>query len=53
LHKYLAMVHFSAMVATNILAASAKRNPTLRAYHRDAAYTAFTAFSFAVIVMKF
>ncbi len=53
MHEDLAIIHFSAMVATNILADYARRDPTLRAYHRDAAYTAFTAFALAMIVMKF
>jgi hypothetical protein len=53
LHENLAIIHFSAMVATNILANYARRDPTLRAYHRDAAYTAFGAFTLAMIVMKF
>jgi hypothetical protein len=53
IHKYLAIVHFSAMLATNILASSARQNPTIRTYHLAAAYTAFTAFGLSVIVMKF
>jgi hypothetical protein len=53
LHEDLAIVHFTAMVATNILANYARRDPTLRAYHRDAAYTAFVAFTLAMVVMKF
>lgn len=52
-HKYLAIVHFSAMLATNILATYAKKNPTIRTYHLAAAYTTFTAFALSIIVMKF
>lgn len=52
-HKYLAIVHFSAMLAVNILASYARENPTLRTAHLAAAYTAFTAFGLSVIVMKF
>ncbi|HEY4798297.1 MAG TPA: hypothetical protein VII99_04385 [Bacteroidia bacterium] len=53
LHKNLAILHFSSMLATNILSLYAKRDPTIRAYHRAAAYTAFASFGLAVIVMKF
>lgn len=53
LHKYLAMIHFPAMVATNILAGYARHDTTLKALHRDAAYTAFASFGLAVLVMKF
>jgi hypothetical protein len=52
-HKYLAIVHFTAMLATNILASYAKNNPTIRTYHLAAAYTTFTAFALSIIVMKF
>ena len=53
MHEDLAIIHFTAMVATNVLASYARRDPTMRAYHRDAAYTAFSAFTLAMIVMKF
>lgn len=53
LHKNLAILHFSSMLATNILSLYAKRDPTIRAYHRAAAYTAFASFGLAVVVMKF
>jgi len=53
IHKYLAIVHFSSMLAVNILASYARQNPTIRTYHLAAAYTAFTAFGLSVIVMKF
>ncbi|MBC7447794.1 MAG: hypothetical protein H7330_07015 [Hymenobacteraceae bacterium] len=48
LHRGLAVVHFSAMIATNLLAGQSTKQ-----YHRAAAYTAFGSFATAVIVMKF
>ena len=53
LHKALAIVHFSSMVATNILASQLEGNPGLRSWHRAAAYTAFGAFAASMIVIKF
>jgi hypothetical protein len=53
LHKALAIIHFTAMVATNILAGQLNSNPDLRPYHRAAAYTAFGAFAVSMIVIKF
>lgn len=53
LHRGLAIVHLSAMIATNILAGSLEGNPNLRPYHRAAAYTAFGAFAASMIVIKF
>lgn len=53
LHKYLAIVHLTGMVATNILAKQIERNYELKPYHRAAAYTTFGAFAAAVIVIKF
>lgn len=53
LHKALAIVHFSAMVATNILAGQLEGNPNLRSWHRAAAFTAFGAFAASMIVIKF
>ena len=46
-HKWLATVHFSAMVATNVLADDRKK------LHRAAAYTAFTSYATAMIVLTF
>ena len=46
-HKYLASIHFSAMVTTNFLANKNKK------IHRIAAYTAFGSFATAIIVFKF
>lgn len=47
-HKYLATIHFSAMLATNIF----KKNKNKK-IHRIAAYTAVGSFATAVIVFKF
>lgn len=46
-HKYLATLHFSAMVATNVLAGKSTR------LHRAAAFTAFGSYATAIIVFKF
>ena len=46
-HKYLASIHFSAMVTTNFLANKNKK------IHRIAAYTAVGSFATAIIVFKF
>ena len=46
-HKYLATIHFSAMVATNLLA---EENQQL---HRAAAFTAFGSYAAAILVFKF
>lgn len=53
LHKALAIVHFSSMLATNILAGQLESHPNLRPYHRAAAYTAFGSFAAAMIAIKF
>lgn len=53
LHKALAIVHLTAMVATNILAGQINSNPKLKPYHRAAAYTAFGSFAVSMIVIKF
>jgi hypothetical protein len=53
LHKLLAIVHFTSMVATNILASQLEDNPGLRPYHRAAAFTAFGSFAASMIVIKF
>lgn len=52
-HKALAIVHLSAMIATNILASQIESNPNLRPYHRAAAFTAFGAFAASMIIIKF
>lgn len=53
LHRALAIVHLSAMIATNILAGQLEQNSSLKPYHRAAAYTAFGAFAASMIVIKF
>jgi len=53
LHKALAIVHFTGMIATNILAGQLESHPNLKPYHRAAAYTAFGAFAASMIVIKF
>jgi hypothetical protein len=53
LHKALAIVHMSAMIATNILAGQLENNPDLKAWHRASAFTAFGAFAASMIVIKF
>jgi hypothetical protein len=57
LHRGLAIIHFSAMVATNVLATMMSDNVSnrekIRPYHRAAAYTAFGAFAASMIVIKF
>jgi hypothetical protein len=53
LHRGLAIIHLTAMIATNILAGQLEGNPSLRPYHRAAAYTAFGAFAASMIVIKF
>ena len=46
-HKWLATVHFSAMIATNLLAEENKK------YHRAASYTLFGSYALAVLSFKF
>ncbi|GAB4015002.1 hypothetical protein [Spirosoma koreense] len=53
LHKYLAIVHLTGMVATNILAHMIDQNPELKPVHRAAAYTTFGAFAASIIALKF
>jgi hypothetical protein len=52
-HKWLASIHFSAMVATNLLAEAAGEGGTARDLHRIAAYTAFGSFATATLVLTF
>lgn len=52
-HKVLAVIHLTAMIATNILAGQTESNPNLKPYHRAAAFTAFGAFAASMIVIKF
>lgn len=53
LHKYLAIVHLTGMVATNILAGMIRHNAELKPIHRAAAYTTFGAFAASIIAIKF
>lgn len=52
-HKILAIVHLSAMIATNVLATQLEAHPELRPYHRAAAFTAFGALTAAMVIIKF
>lgn len=52
-HKILAVIHLTSMIATNILAGQMETNPDLRPYHRAAAFTAFGALAAAMIIIKF
>lgn len=53
LHKYLAIVHLTGMLATNILACMIRQQPELKPYHRAVAYTTFGAFAASIIAIKF
>ena len=53
LHRTLAILHLSGMIATNVLARKISDNPTLKPYHRAAAYTTVAALTVSVISLKF
>lgn len=53
LHKYLAMIHLTGFVATNILAGKVAKNPELRPYQQVANFTTLAAFAPALIALKF
>lgn len=53
LHKYLAVVHLTGMIATNVLAGMIGENYRLKPYHRAAAYTTFVTYAASVIALKF
>jgi hypothetical protein len=53
LHKWLAVLHLSGMIATNILATQIENNVSLKPYHRAAAYVSFASLATALIVIKF
>jgi hypothetical protein len=53
LHKWLAVVHLSGMVATNVLAEMAEDNAKYKKLHRAAAFTTFASFAAAIITIKF
>ncbi len=52
-HKWLALIHMSGMIATNILAGQLESHPELKKWHRAAAFTTFGAFFAAEVVIKF
>jgi len=52
-HKCLSIVHLSSMIATNILSGMTENNPSLKSYHKAAAFTAFGSFFASMIVIKF
>ncbi len=53
IHRALAIIHFSSMIATNVLSFYIEDNPDLRPWHRAAAFTAFGSFLAAEIIIKF
>jgi hypothetical protein len=53
LHRGLAILHLSGMIATNVLARKISDNPSLKPYHRAAAYTTFAAMTVSVVSLKF
>lgn len=53
LHKWLAVVHLSGMVATNVLAGMAEDNAKYKKLHRAAAFTTFASFAAAIVTIKF
>jgi hypothetical protein len=53
LHKWLAVLHLSGMIATNILATQIEHNASLKPYHRAAAYVSFASLATALVVIKF
>jgi F0F1-type ATP synthase membrane subunit c/vacuolar-type H+-ATPase subunit K len=52
-HRYLAAVHLTGMIMTNVLAGQLSDHPELRSVHRAAAYSAFGAYAAAVLIIKF
>ena len=53
LHKWLAVLHMSGMIATNILGNRLEDDPSLKSWHRAAAITTFASYGAAVLVIKF
>ncbi|MCX6271315.1 MAG: hypothetical protein NTU44_08890 [Bacteroidetes bacterium] len=53
LHKILAIIHLSSMIATNVLAGQLEGHPDMRKWHRAAAFTAFGTYAAAMVVIKF
>jgi len=52
-HRWLAVLHLSGMILTNVLADRIDDNYQLRSVHRAAAFTAFGAYAASIIVIKF
>ena len=52
LHRGLAMLHFTGMILTNVLAHQIQRNPELKPYHRAAAYTTVSALTVSILSFK-
>ncbi|MCE5332574.1 MAG: hypothetical protein LLF95_10625 [Bacteroidales bacterium] len=52
IHKMLAIVHVTSMLATNILSGMLEQNPSLVPYHRAAAITAFSTLFMATVVIN-
>jgi len=53
IHKVLAAIHLSSMIATNVLSGMIEHNPSLKPYHRAAAMTAFGSLFLSTVVIKF
>lgn len=53
IHKWLAVVHLTGMIATNILGNNIQNNASLKPWHRAAAYTTFASMATSMIVIKF
>jgi hypothetical protein len=53
LHRYLAVVHLTGMIATNVLANMIQTNYELKPYHRIAAYTTFGAYAASIVALTF
>lgn len=53
LHKYLAILHLTGMVATNVLAGMIDQHPDLKPIHRAAAYTTFGAYAVSIAALTF
>ncbi|MBP1665097.1 MAG: hypothetical protein H6Q19_2237 [Bacteroidetes bacterium] len=51
-HKALAIIHMTSMIATNVLSGMVEDNPSLRPYHRAAAITAFGSLFLATVIIK-
>ncbi|GAA4410178.1 hypothetical protein GCM10023187_34480 [Nibrella viscosa] len=52
-HRALAIVHLTGMIATNVLANRISGNFDLKPYHRAAAFTTFGAYAASIIAIKF